>query len=165
MKRYIYTLLVIFIAMSCSNDDKKANFKHDSLVKKVIADTLNFTAVRWLDTSLSFGTIKQGEKITLKFRCKNIGSKPLVLTNVRPGCGCTVADYSKEAILQGKEGWVTANFDSKRFCGDIHKSLLVSTNTSNDPERNLQFTGTITGCESTDKIVVPHPMSEEKKKN
>jgi hypothetical protein len=163
MKRFLYTLLVSSIVMSCRNDDKKANLKHDSLVKKVMADTSNFTSIQWLDTSLSFGTIKQGEKKSLTFHCKNTGIKPLVITNVRPGCGCTVADYSKEAILQGKEGWVTANFDSKRFCGDVHKSLLVSTNTSNDPERNLQFTGTITGCESTDKVVVPHPMPEEKK--
>jgi hypothetical protein len=131
-------------------------------VRKAIADTSNYTNVQWLDTSLSFGTIKQGEKITLKFRCRNIGLKPLMLTNVRPGCGCTIVDYSKEAILPQKEGWVTANFDSKRFCGDVHKSLLASTNTNNDSERNLQFKGTITNCDN-DKVVMPHPIQEEKK--
>jgi hypothetical protein len=64
MKRFLYTLLIPAIIVSCKNDDKKANLKHDSLVKKVMADTSNFTSIQWLDTSLSFGTIKQGEKTT-----------------------------------------------------------------------------------------------------
>ena len=164
MKRnFVFIVMALTILVACGSDDKKANAKHDLLVKKAVADTSNFTTIQWLDTMLSFGSIKQGEKITLKFRCKNTGSKPLVLTNVRPECGCTIADYSKEAILPNKEGWVSASFDSKRFCGEVHKSVLASSNTHNDPERNLQFTGTITGCESNDKVVVPHPVPEEKK--
>jgi Protein of unknown function (DUF1573) len=158
-KNFILILALSITILSCGNDDKKANAKHDSLVKKAIIDTSNFTTVQWLDTVFNFGTIKQGEKITLKFRCKNTGTKPLVLTNVRPGCGCTVAEYSKEAILPNKEGWVTASFDSKKFCGEVHKSVLASSNTTNDVERNLQFTGTIINCEN-DKIVVPHAMPE-----
>lgn len=158
-------LLISFVAIfnACNNDDKKANRLHDSLVKKAIEDTSNFTTIKWIDTLMNFGTIKQGEKIVLKFKCINEGLKPLVLTNVRPGCGCTIADYCKEAILPGKEGWVTANFDSKKFCGQVHKSLLAASNSKNDPERNLQFTGTITNCESNDKVVMPHPIKEEKK--
>ena len=148
---------VIFLFTSCVNKDKKTAASHDSLVKKAIVDSNNFTSIRWLDTLFNFGTIKQGEKITLKFRCKNIGTKPLILTNVRPGCGCTIAEYSKEAILPNNEGWVTANFDSKKFCGEVHKSVLASSNTNNDAERNLQFTGNITNCEN-DRIVQPHPV-------
>lgn len=164
MKKSIPFLLFSMLIAACGSNDKKADAKHDSLVKKAIEDTSNFTTVKWLDTAFNFGSIKQGEKINLKFRCLNTGNKPLVLTNVRPGCGCTVADYSKEAILPNKEGWVTASFDSKRFCGEVHKSILAASNTSNDRERTLQFTGTITGCQSNDKVVMPHPMPEEKKK-
>jgi hypothetical protein len=163
MRKIILSIAIVFSIVSCGNDDKKANLKYDSIAKKAIADTSNYTTVQWLDTVINFGSIKQGEKKTVTFHCKNTGTKPLVLTNVRPGCGCTIADYNKEAILPGKEGWVTANFDSKRFCGEVHKSVLASTNTHNDPERNLQFTGTITNCESNDKIVIPHPTNEEKK--
>lgn len=152
----LVTWLFLFTT-ACSNDDKKAAAKHDSIVKKAIVDTSNYTSIEWLDTLFNFGTIKQGEKITLKFRCKNTGNKPLILTNVRPGCGCTIAEYSKEAILPKKEGWVTASFNSKKFCGEVHKSVLASSNTTNDTERNLQFTGTIVNCEN-DKIVQPHPV-------
>ncbi len=158
-----FLIIISLIFFSCSNDDKNEKFIHDSLVKKAIADTSNFTIVKWMDTLINFGTIKQGEKIVLKFKCMNSGLKPLVLTNVRPGCGCTIAEYTKEAILPGKEGWVKASFDSKKFCGEVHKSLLAATNSKNDPERNLQFTGTIINCESNDKVVMPHLTKEEKK--
>ena len=160
MKKLIYIFIAISLVVACANDDKKANAQHDSLAKKAAEDTSNFTTVKWLDTLQNFGSIKQGEKVSLKFRCLNTGTKPLVLTNVRPGCGCTIADYSKEAILPGKEGWVTTSFDSKRFCGVVEKSVLASSNTSNDKDRTLKFTGTITGCESNDKIVQPHPVKE-----
>jgi hypothetical protein len=162
-KYLIYILIVSSLVFSCKNKEKKAEAKHEELAKKAMADTGNFTTIQWLDTLYNFGSIKQGEKVTIKFCCKNTGTKPLVLTNVRPGCGCTVAEYSKEAILPNKQGWVTASFDSKKFCGEVHKSVLASSNSSNDAERNLQFTGTITGCESNDKIVIPHPMPDEKK--
>jgi Protein of unknown function (DUF1573) len=160
IKKITLLALVICFLTSCSNKDKKATAQHDALVKKAMVDSSNFTSVKWLDTLFNFGTIKQGEKITLKFRCLNTGSKPLVLTNVRPGCGCTIAEYSKEAILPNKEGWVTASFNSKKFCGEVHKSVLATTNTNNDSERNLQFTGTIINCEN-DKVVQPHPMPNE----
>lgn len=157
-------LLLTIMFFACTNNNEMSNAKHDSLVKKAINDTSKYTTIQWLDTVLNFATVKQGEKVLLKFRCKNTGSHPLILTNVRPGCGCTIADYSKEAILPGKEGWVETSFDSKKFCGEVHKSVLATSNTLNDKERNLQFTGTIINCESNDKVVMPHPMPEEKNK-
>ena len=159
MKKIIYGLLATSLISACANNDKKANAQHDSLVKKAVADTSNFTTIQWLDTMFNFGTVKQGEKVSLKYRCLNTGTKPLVLTNVRPGCGCTIADYSKEAILPGKEGWVATSFDSKKFCGEVHKSVLATSNSHNDKERNLQFTGTIINCEN-DRVVVPHPVKD-----
>lgn len=164
IKKIVAPFFIIATLIACNNDEKVSSVQRDSLVKKATEDTSSYTTIQWLDTVLSFGSVKQGEKVLLKFKCKNTGVKPLVLTNVRPGCGCTVADYSKEAILPGKEGWVETSFDSKKFCGEVHKSVMAMSNTINDRERNLQFTGTITNCESNDKIVLPHPMPEDKKK-
>jgi hypothetical protein len=162
MKKFSVLILLTSITFfCCKNKDKNADAKHEALAKKAMVDTSNFTTIQWLDTMYNFGSIQQGEKVTIKFRCKNTGTKPLVLTNVRPGCGCTVAEYAKEAILPNKEGWVIASFDSKKFCGEVHKTVLASSNSTNDAERNLQFAGTITGCESNDKIVVPHAMPEK----
>lgn len=151
MKSYLVISCMFLSFIACTDDDQKI----DAQAKKATIDTSNYTTIKWLDTLINFGTVKQGEKVTVKFRCLNTGEKPLMLTYVRPGCGCTVAEYTKEAILPGKEGYVLANFDSKKFCDVVNKSIMAASNTINDRDRNLKFTGTITNCESTDKVVMP----------
>ncbi|MBW0162209.1 MAG: DUF1573 domain-containing protein, partial [Sediminibacterium sp.] len=98
----------------------------------------------WLDSVVNFGTITQGEKIRLQFKFKNTGQKPLFITNVRAGCGCTVPSYTKEAVAPGATGEVTAEFDTNRStAGNVHKNVVVHTNTSNGNEHNLIFTGNV----------------------
>jgi len=147
----LFILVVIISNTSCKFSDK-----NNELQKKAASDTANFTRIQWLDTVMSIGTINMGEKAQVKFRCKNVGAKPLVITNAKPGCGCTVADYTKEPINPGEEGWVTAAFDSKKIHGggDIHKTIIVNTNTFNDAEKYLVFTGTVLNAPG-DKVVLP----------
>ena len=110
------------------------------------ADSANFTKVQWLDSVVNFGTMQMGETKTISFRMKNIGNKPLFLTNVKAGCGCTVADFTKGAIAPGAEGVVTGEFDSnKSQTGEVHKSIFVTTNTLNGINQTLVFTGKIEG--------------------
>lgn len=107
-----------------------------------LADTANYTTIQWLDSLVDFGTITQGEKIQLKFRFKNTGHKPLFITNVRAGCGCTVPSYTKEAVSPGSEGELTAAFDTNRsMAGDTRKTVVVHTNTRDGSEHSLIFTG------------------------
>ncbi len=151
MKKIIYLIIVTIIFCFCNNEAKNKKISINTQT-----DTANFTTIKWIDTTFTFDSIKQGDKKSFTYKCINTGNKPLVLSEVRPGCGCTVANYSKEAILPNKEGWVTANFDSKRFCDQVTKSILVVSNTSNERERVLKFSGFITNCEGNDKLVVPH---------
>lgn len=153
VKRILFIFLFGLFILSCNNEEKPKQIN----INNPALDSSNFTTIQCMDTSFVFDSIKQGDKKSFTYKCLNTGNKPLVLIEVRPGCGCTIADYSKEAILPNKEGWVKANFDSKKFCGEVHKSVLVITNTSNDKERLLQFSGVITDCESNDRVVLPNP--------
>lgn len=123
--------------MACTGPDKTAPAAGSHL-----ADTANYTTIQWLDSLVDFGTITQGEKIPIKFRFKNTGNKPLFITNVRAGCGCTVPSYTKEAVAPGAEGEVMASFDTNRsLAGDTRKTVVVHTNTRNGSEHSLIFTG------------------------
>jgi hypothetical protein len=123
--------------MACTGPDKTAPAAGSHL-----ADTANYTTIQWLDSLVDFGTITQGEKIQIKFRFKNTGNKPLFITNVRAGCGCTVPSYTKEAVAPGAEGEVMASFDTNRsLAGDTRKTVVVHTNTRNGSEHSLIFTG------------------------
>lgn len=122
---------------SCSGTDR-GNPPAD-----VLTDSSKFTTVQWLDTLVDFGTVNKGEKVHVKFRCKNTGTHPLYITFVRPSCGCTIADYTKKAIPPGEMGEVNAEFDSQKAPSTVvRKTLTVSANTLNESPR-LVFTGEV----------------------
>lgn len=118
-------------------------------------DSASFTKVKWLDSIVDFGSMQMGETKSVRFRLLNIGDKPLFITNVKAGCGCTVPDYTKGAIPPGGEGMVTGSFDSKKSQpGVVHKSIYVTTNTPNGMNQTLIFTGTIEGHKASPETPV-----------
>ena len=141
MKYFFYLLLITTICISC--ESKKNNKQAAAALAKATADTANYTEILWLDSVANFGTINMGEKIEVKFRFKNVGTKPLLLTQVQAGCGCTTPDYTKEPVAPGKEGWVTGIFDSNNQRGEVHKYINVRSNTRNGIEHKLLFTGLV----------------------
>jgi len=73
-------------------------------MQQVMRDSARYTSIQWLDSTKDFGTIPEGQKVEVAFRFRNTGSTPLVITQVRPSCGCTIADQPKEPIAPGAEG-------------------------------------------------------------
>lgn len=102
-------------------------------------DSANFTQIMWIDTVKNFEPIIEGEKVSLAFRFKNVGEKPLVIERVQASCGCTVPDPPKEPIAPGKESTITGVFDSHDKLGPNHKTLHVFANTKPQTEHILTF--------------------------
>lgn len=75
-----------------------------------------------------FGTIEEGTQATVTFTFKNTGNAPLVLNSVKASCGCTTPKWTKEPIAPGKEGVITATFDSKGRPGNFTKTITVTHN-------------------------------------
>jgi hypothetical protein len=133
------SILLLSILYACNND----NNANASPPPNVATDSANFTQVHWRDSAINFGTVTKGEKVHIKYICKNIGDKPLFIYYVRPGCGCTVADYTKAAIPPGGTGEINAEFDSNHgIAGQVRKTISVETNTTNASPR-LVFFGTV----------------------
>ena len=82
------------------------------------------------------GTVPKGQIIDATFVIKNTGGSDLILTDARPGCGCTVASFDK-VIKPGEEGKVVSHVDTKSFSGPIAKSILVVSNDPDRPQVNL----------------------------
>lgn len=78
-----------------------------------------------------FGQIhEEGGKVTARFTFKNVGDSALVLTRVKPGCGCTAANYTREAVQPGQTGFIDATYDPWGRPGQFNKNIKVSTNES-----------------------------------
>jgi hypothetical protein len=82
------------------------------------------------------GTVAKGHLIESTFVIKNNGAADLVISDARPGCGCTVASFDK-VIKPGAEGKVISSVDTKNFSGPISKSILLISNDPDRPQLNL----------------------------
>jgi Protein of unknown function (DUF1573) len=88
------------------------------------------------------GTIPKGQVIETTFAIKNAGGSDLVISDARPGCGCTIASFDK-LIKPGGEGKIVTSVDTKSFSGPISKSLLVLSNDPDRPQINLFIKATV----------------------
>lgn len=82
------------------------------------------SALAWNEETHDFGQIPKGIPATFAFEFVNNGEAPVTIADVKPSCGCTAADYSKEAIAPGEKGFVKAEFNAAKE-GVFNKSVTV----------------------------------------
>ncbi len=91
------------------------------------------TNVALSEAQFDFGKMKKGDQKEHVYEVTNTGENPLIISQVKPGCGCTVPDFTREPILPGKKGMVTLKFDSSNFDGLVSKSAEVYANVEKSP--------------------------------
>lgn len=105
------------------------------------------TSAEFPEESFNFGEVAEGDKVKHTFKFKNTGSNPLRVNNVKPSCGCTTPDWSKEDVAPGAEGFVTVEFDSKGKRGVQKKSVTVTFENTDPKNKILSFNCEVTGAE------------------
>jgi hypothetical protein len=132
-------ILIVFLACLFASCAENGQQKKPAKLK-VPADTSQFTTITWLDSTYQhFGTIPEGKKLEVAFHFLNSGTRPLIIEQVRPSCGCTVAEQPQEAIAPGKEGVIRATFNSEGRVGVNSKSLYIMANTKNSQNNEVRF--------------------------
>lgn len=85
--------------------------------------------IQFESTTYDFGSIKEeGGKVTGRFNFTNVGDSALTLVRVKPGCGCTAANYSKGSIEPGQKGFIEATYNPYGRPGGFNKVIRVTTN-------------------------------------
>ncbi len=80
-------------------------------------------------TEHDFGTIKEEiGAVTTQFEFTNTGKSPLIIQRVSASCGCTTPSYTREPILPGKKGVISAQYSTVRRPGAFSKTIRVYTN-------------------------------------
>lgn len=88
----------------------------------------NGPALAFEETEFNFGDITQGDVVEHTFKFKNTGTQPLVIERVDVTCGCTTPAWTKEPIMPGKTGYVTAKFNSAGKLGQQKKAITIHSN-------------------------------------
>jgi hypothetical protein len=91
----------------------------------------------------NIGAFIEGQAQTVKhvFRITNAGDSALIITNVRPGCGCTTVSHDT-VIAPGATGAITAEINTANIHnGEFHKSITVTSNAKANSPLMLSISG------------------------
>lgn len=101
-------------------------------MKKIDAKDMPAKAVKgpkmvFENETIDYGTIEQGSDPYRMFSFVNEGTEPLIISNARGSCGCTVPTYPKEPIMPGETAEVKVRYDTNRV-GPFTKRVTLTTN-------------------------------------
>jgi hypothetical protein len=92
------------------------------------AQAKNGAAITFEATEHNFGDITQGDVVEHTFKFTNTGTQPLIIERVDVTCGCTTPAWTKEPVMPGKTGYVTAKYNSAGRLGQQKKAITVHSN-------------------------------------
>jgi len=97
MKRLLFSLTALVITTA-------------AIAQKKAEDVVKFKS-----DVIDMGKIPQGTPATATFVITNISKDPLIIENAQPTCGCTIGNYTKEPIMPGKDGMITATYNAQNL--------------------------------------------------
>jgi hypothetical protein len=77
-----------------------------------------------------YGTVERGGDGLCEFTFTNKGDKPLIVSNVRASCGCTVPQWTREPVASGEKGSVKVRYNTN-ITGAFNKTVIVNSNAAN----------------------------------
>lgn len=103
-------------------------------------DSTNFTTIQWIDSvDKDLGTVKEGPEVEIAYKFKNTGDHPLIISDVRASCGCTIPEKPQEPFEPGAVGTIRAKFTTKGHVGGNEKTITVTANTKGKTYQELTF--------------------------
>lgn len=134
MTKHIFSAGTAFLLLfsACQQSETKTAGSTSEITQAASANTdvaPSVTTIQWIDSVINKGNVNEGEQLEIAFRFKNTGNSPLIIKDVRPSCGCTLAEKPEAPVAPGKEGVIKTTFDTKSRVGNNHKTIVVDTNT------------------------------------
>lgn len=102
------------------------------------------TTMEFKEIDFDFGTVQDGEKVSHTYKFTNTGKEPLIISDAKGSCGCTVPSWPKEPIAPGKSGDITVEFNTQGKSGNRNQKVTLTANT-NPPQTFLSLKGVVTG--------------------
>lgn len=128
MKKLLFSLMMVLGVTLVTNN--------------VSAQIESGAKIEFVKETHDYGTVKFGADGTCTFDFKNTGNEPLIISNAKGSCGCTVPVWPKEPIAPGAKGVITVKYDTKRP-GAINKMVTITSNAVNEPNKIVRIKGNV----------------------
>ena len=125
MQRFFF-LLLLALATTFSVQAQDAD-KMETVEEATDGPKMEFESME-----VDYGTIQQDSEPFRVFTFTNTGTEPVLITNARGSCGCTVPSYSKAPVAPGESSEIKVRYDTHRL-GQFRKRVTLTTNVPGDP--------------------------------
>lgn len=137
MKKVILGLSALcLVAFTSCKENAESKINSDNVAEAAARDANSgkLPSIEFNETEHDFGTIPNGIPVQTVFEYKNTGSSPLVVSDIKSTCGCTVpSDWTKE-VMPGETGKFTVEFNGKGNGNQVTKTITLTTNTEKGSE-------------------------------
>jgi hypothetical protein len=110
--------------------------------------------IEFKEETINYGEVEKGKDDGIRvFEFTNTGDQPLIITNAKSSCGCTVPEWSKEPIAPGGKGQIKVQYNMNP--GPISKTITIESNAVNKPNGMvpLRIKGTVIVKEEISPLV------------
>ncbi|MEQ8909338.1 MAG: DUF1573 domain-containing protein [Vicingaceae bacterium] len=87
------------------------------------------TSLKFAEMTHDFGQIQQNTTNKKKFQFTNTGENPLIISNAKGSCGCTVPQYPREPIAPGETGEILVEYRPGTQKNKQTKTVTITANT------------------------------------
>ena len=105
-------------------------------------------------TTFEYGQIKPNSDGTRFFTVTNTGDKPLIISNVKPSCGCTTPEFSQDPIAPGKSAKIKVGYNTATL-GNFNKMIEVFSNDPVNSRSVIYIKGDVTANAPEPKQLTP----------
>ena len=132
MKKSILAFGVLFMAL----------FALNPIINAQEAAKVGGAEISFDKETHDYGVMKQHANGECVFVFTNTGTEPLIISNAKGSCGCTVPSWPREPIAPGATGELKVKYDTKRI-GMINKSVTIQSNAVSNPTKIIRIKGEI----------------------
>ncbi|NNC86265.1 MAG: DUF1573 domain-containing protein [Bacteroidia bacterium] len=132
MKKILLTALMLATVCSISlaqTDTKTTPVKQAPVSTEDVKADPNAATIDFDKELHDFGKMEYAGDGTHDFVFTNNGKTPLIITNAKGSCGCTVPKWPREAIAPGESASINVRYDTKRV-GPFTKTVTINSNAS-----------------------------------
>jgi hypothetical protein len=136
-KLFLSTFVLIGLFATSCKENAAAKIDQTKVEDAAVRDAVagDFPKIEFNKTAHDFGEIQNGTPVETVFSYTNVGSSPLVVTDIKSTCGCTVPkDWSREPLAPGASSQFTVKFNG-RGANTVSKTITLTTNTESGREQ------------------------------
>jgi len=103
------------------------------LFSSFICSAYSQPVIKFDKTIQRLGFVHQGDTLKFEYTFTNTGNQPLVVSETKVTCGCTIAEKPTHPVNPGQEGVIKVRFNTTPAIDRQDRTVIIISNASNSP--------------------------------